>query len=202
MLSKFIQLYDICFIVLVGLLAIHSTSVVPPLTALLGSANNNQFCKYEWQGTAPTCEHGGYCDNGLIWVKDAKSCSGADCKNADFGSGCWTGNKALCQKTCNPISESACYLSCDVSPPCVNEVTSVSVTPVLPYPTKPKAMYFSGTLMRATVKAINYGSVSQTVTVTFAFQYQVTNIMVMRMHLLLQSMTNILFRHIFMFVRT
>ena len=149
----------------------------------LGPAKTKLFCKYEWQGTAPSCAHGGSCENGLTWVRSAKSCDDGACRNAEFGASCWTGYKSLCQRTCSPINETGCNLDCDVSPPpCINEVTGVTVTPAMPYPTKPKAMSPSATLINATVKAINYGSVPQTITVTFAFQYQVTNIMVMRMH--------------------
>lgn len=77
----------------------------------LATADN---CVYEWQGTAPSCAHGDYCDGGWELVMSKMDCPG-DCTcrktlfsnycydnthQADFGAPCITGRKSLCRK-CN-----------------------------------------------------------------------------------------------------
>ena len=133
-----------------------------------------KYCRYTWQGKAPSCAHGGYCDGNWKWVKDAKNCNGVDCYGADFGKRCMSGHKALCEQSCTVVAgDETCYLPCTTPTPCADEITSVMVSPILPYPSQPDSVTPTSALINATTTAINYGSSPQMVTVTFTFQYQV-----------------------------
>ena len=81
--------------------------------------------EWQWQGTAPFCAHGGYCDGmsegwtfmyeddgwgccskgnicttkgGQCWSPFAYTMPGPAATSPDFGSKCLSGNKALCRR--------------------------------------------------------------------------------------------------------
>ncbi|GAX83546.1 hypothetical protein CEUSTIGMA_g10971.t1 [Chlamydomonas eustigma] len=97
---------SLMFVLLVSLLALTGFAAAREL------AEEQKYCKYEFQGTAPSCAHSDYCDNGWTFVENGEgSCKHSefsfivkyysDCKGgAYFGAACVTGNKALCEKEC------------------------------------------------------------------------------------------------------
>ena len=85
--------------------------------------NSTAYCRFEWQGTAPFCDHKGYCDSSWTYtgVNQQRCSQGEDCHGVGeeyFGRHCLSGYKALCQLKCEKVEgNTGCDLPCLVPPP-------------------------------------------------------------------------------------